>query len=108
MQIPRDPGCMDFDAPFDEIVVFELPDEEEAQRLWLRLLPARLAWMHRRDDVHCVSAVLRAEPGDLAVLLRELEDWLGERNLSRVPFELDGRTYSLRRRTRATLARTFP
>jgi hypothetical protein len=98
---------MDFDAPFDETVVFELPDEPEAQRLWLRLLPARLAWMHRRGDAHCVSAVLRAEPGDLALLLRELEDWLGEREVAEVMFELDGRTYSLRRRKRATLARTF-
>ena len=99
---------MDFDAPFDEIVVFELPEEAEAQRLWLRLLPARLAWMHRRGDVHCVSAVLRAEPGDLALLLRELEDWLSERDVSEVLFELDGRTYSLRRRQRTMLARTFP
>jgi hypothetical protein len=99
---------MDFDAPFDEIVVFELPEEAEAQRLWLRLLPARLAWMHRRGDVHCVSAVLRAEPGDLALLLRELEDWLSERDVDAVPFELDGRMYSLRRRRRATLARSFP
>lgn len=99
---------MDFDAPFDEIVVFELPEEAEAERLWLRLLPARLAWMHRRGDVQCVSAVLRAEPGDLALLLRELEEWLTERDLPEVPFELDGRTYSLRRRKRATLARTFP
>lgn len=99
---------MDFDAPFDEIVVFELPDDEEAQRLWLRLTPGRLAWLHRRDDAHCVSAVLRAEPGDLALLLRELESWLAERDFSEVLFELDGRTYSLRRRKRATLARTFP
>lgn len=98
---------MDFDAPFDEIVVFELPDEAEAQRLWLRLLPARLAWVHRRGDGHCVSAVLRTEPGDLALLLRELEDWLDERDVAEVPFELDGRTYALRRRKRAALARTF-
>lgn len=99
---------MDVDASFDEIVVCELPDEEAAQRLWLRLSPARLAWMHRRGGVHCVSAVLRAEPGDLALLLRELEDWLSERDVSEVQFELDGRTYSLRRLERATLARTFP
>jgi hypothetical protein len=99
---------MDFDAPLDEIVVFALPEEAEAQRLWLRLLPARLAWMHRRGEAHCVSAVLRAERDDLAQLLRELEEWLTERDVSELPFELDGRTYSLRRRTRATLARTFP
>jgi hypothetical protein len=98
---------MDFDAPFDEIVVFELAEEAEAQRLWLRLVPARLAWIHRRGDAHCVSAVLRAEPGDLALLLRELEDWLSERDVAQVPFELDGRTYTLRRRKRATLARTL-
>jgi hypothetical protein len=98
---------MDFDAHFDETVVFELPDEPEAQRLWLRLLPARLAWIHRRGEAHCVSAVVRAEPGDLALLLRETEDWLSERDAAEVTFELDGRTYSLRRRKRAPLARVL-
>lgn len=89
---------MDFDSPFDEIILFEMPGEEAAERLWLHLQPTRKAWLHQRDDVHLVVVVLRAEPGDLALLLRELEAWLAEQTVSQLQFELDGRTYSLRGR----------
>lgn len=87
---------MDFDSPFDEIVVVEMPSEEEAERLWLHLQPTRKAWLHQREDLHLVVVVLRTEAADLARLLRELEAWLGERNVRELQFELDGRTYSLR------------
>jgi hypothetical protein len=95
---------MNFDSlldevAFDEVVFFELPDEEEAERLWLRLQPARMAWIHLREDVWFVAAVLRADTSDLASLLRDVEDWLADRGLSQVRFELDGRTYSLRGRS---------
>jgi hypothetical protein len=89
---------MDFDAPFDEIVLVELPSVEEAERLWLHLLPARMAWLHGKTDTQIVAVVLRAEADDLARLLRELEAWLLERGLPQAQFELDGRTYSLRPR----------
>jgi hypothetical protein len=92
---------MEFDAPFDEILLIELPSDEEAERLWLRLLPARMAWLHQKDDAHLVAVVLRAEPDDLALLLRELEAWLAERVLPQLQIELDGRTYSLRPRPAA-------
>jgi hypothetical protein len=87
---------MDFDSPFDEIVIVELPSEEEAERLWLHLQPTRKAWLHQRDDLHLVVVVLRTEPADLARLLRELEAWLTELNIHELQFELDGRSYSLR------------
>lgn len=87
---------MDFDANFDEVVLFEIPNADDADRLWLRLQEARLAWLHRRDDdTIFVAAVLRPERGDLAVLLREVEAWVAERRLAYVPFELDGRRYEL-------------
>jgi hypothetical protein len=89
---------MDFDANFDEVVLFEIPSADDADRLWLRLQEARLAWLHRRDDAIFVAAVLRAERGDLAVLLREVEAWVVERHLAYVPFELDGRRYELQGR----------
>jgi hypothetical protein len=89
---------MDFDSPFDEIILFEMADEDEAERLWLHLQPIRKAWLHQREDTHLVVVVLRAEPADLALLLRELEAWLAERDVSQLQFELDGRTYSLRGR----------
>jgi hypothetical protein len=89
---------MDFDAAFDEVVLFEIPDADDAERLWLRLQEARLAWLHRREDALFVAAVLRAERGDLAVLLREVEAWIADRRLVYVPFELDGRRYELQGR----------
>lgn len=89
---------MDFDANFDEVVLFEIPNADEADRLWLRLQEARLAWLHRRDDEIFVAAVVRAERGDLAVLLREVEAWVDDRRLAYVPFELDGRRYELQAR----------
>jgi hypothetical protein len=93
-----------FETHFDEVVMFEMPSEAEAERLWLRLQPGRLAWLHRRDDeTYCVAAVLRAETEDLALLLRELEAWVAESGVHQVRFELDGRTYSLRGR-RASVA----
>lgn len=97
---------MDFDAPFDEMMLVELPSEEEAERLWLRLLPTRMAWLHGQDGAHLVAVVLRAEPDDLALLLRELEAWLVERGVAQAQFELDGRTYSLRPRP-AAMAGSF-
>jgi len=89
---------MHFDSQFDEIILFELPSEDEAERLWLHLQPTRKAWLHQRDDTYLVVVVLRAEAADLARLLRELEAWLAGRDLPQLQFELDGRTYSLRGR----------
>jgi hypothetical protein len=87
---------MDHDFPFDEVVLVEMPGESEAERLWLQLHPARMAWVLERDDVHFVAAVLRTRPDDLASLLRELEAWVAENGIPQVRFEVDGRTYSLR------------
>jgi len=89
---------MEFDSPFDEIILFEMPNEDEAERLWLHLQPTRKAWLHQREDSHLVVVVLRAESADLALLLRELEAWLSDRDVPQLQFELDGRTYSLRGR----------
>jgi hypothetical protein len=50
--------------------------------------------------------VLRAEPADLGLLLRELEGWLAERDIPQLQFELDGRTYALRGRPSASVAGT--
>jgi hypothetical protein len=96
---------MDFASPFDEIVLVEMPNEDEAERLWLHLQPTRKAWLHQREDIYLVVVVLRAEPDDLARLLRELEAWLTERDVSELQFELDGRSYALRRRPEPAVAR---
>jgi hypothetical protein len=94
---------MDSDWGFDEVVLFEMPSEDKAERLWLRLQSARTAWVHRRDDTYFVAAALRPESADLARLLREVEAWLVDTGVPRVQFELDGRRYSLSER-RASVA----
>jgi len=94
---------MGFDETFEEIVLFEVPNSEEAQRLWLRLQEARLAWLHRDEDTFFVAAVIRAEAGDLALLLRDAEAWVVERSLTSLPFELDGRMYDLQPRREVVL-----
>jgi hypothetical protein len=86
------------DSQFDEVVLFELPANDYAQRLWLRLQGTRLAWLHRRDDSLFVAVALRAEADDLARLLRDVETWVADCALAYVPFELDGRRYELRAR----------
>lgn len=99
---------MDFDSlldslleevGFDEVVFFELPRSDEAERLWLQLQPTRMAWLQMRDGYWYVAAVLRADSADLASLLREVEGWLADRGLTQLPFELDGRAYLLRGRS---------
>jgi hypothetical protein len=94
---------MDFDETFEEVVLFEVASSEEAQRLWLRLQEARLAWLHRDEDTFYVAAVIRAESGDLALLLRDAETWAAERSLTSLSFELDGRMYELQPRREVVL-----
>jgi hypothetical protein len=94
---------VDFDSlldevGLDEVVFFELPRSDEAERLWLQLQPTRMAWLQMRGGCWYVAVVLRADPADLASLLREVEGWLADRDLTQLQFELDGRTYLLRGR----------
>jgi hypothetical protein len=93
------------DSEFDEVVLFEMPNEDEAQQLWLRLQQDnRLVWLHQRDDDLFVAAVLRAEHDDLARLLRAVEAWVADGGLRYVPFDLDGQRYALRARGEALSA----
>jgi hypothetical protein len=93
------------ESELDEIVLFEMPTGDDAQQLWLRLHSMRLAWLHRREDMLFVAVALRAERWDLALLLREVQNWVSDSGLSPIVFELDGRCYELRARGEA-LART--
>jgi hypothetical protein len=85
-----------------DVVFFSLPRESERLCEWLQ--SERLVWIHQRDDERLVAASLNAEPDDLSSLLRSVQSWAGEQNLARVPFELDGRTYTLRCNTLAFTA----
>ena len=89
-----EPVSMFPESDFDDVVLFDAP-AEHADNLWTRLQETRLAWLHRTDDDLFVATALRIEPDDLALLLRDVQTWLGEVNLLFVRFVLDGRHYAL-------------
>jgi hypothetical protein len=76
-------------------VHFEIADLAAAVRLTRRLAEARVVSLRERGDINLVSAALRNEPDDLAVLLRTVEAWVGEESLCAIRFEVDGREYVL-------------
>ena len=86
---------MPADEALSETIVFELPFRTRAESLRERL---RLRWhvgLYDCDDVVLVTAELLARKGNLAVLLREVELWLGDSNVGIVRCHLDARTYVL-------------
>lgn len=79
----------------DEAVQFEIPDLAAAVRLTRLLGELWNVSLGDRSDINLVSAVLRSDPLDLAVLLREVEAWIREESLCAIRFEVDGREYVL-------------
>ena len=79
----------------DEAVQFEIPDLAAAVRLTRLLGELWNVSLHDRSDINLVSAVLRSDPLDLAVLLRKVEAWIREESLCAIRFEVDGREYIL-------------
>jgi hypothetical protein len=86
---------MELDHSLDNVVVFDIPSLYQAGRLCELLQADRLAWLYEREGNAVVAASLRAEPLDLAELLRAVAAWAGERGLGSIRFELDGRSYVL-------------
>ena len=76
-------------------VHFEIADLAAAVRLTRRLAETRVVSLRERGDINLVSAALRNEPDDRAVLLRTVEAWVGEESLCAIRFEVDGREYVL-------------
>ena len=77
------------------VVRFELPVYADADEFCARL---RLRWpgtKRRKGEVWLVSARLRTNEDDLAVLLREVEAYVAEVELHAIRFRLDGRAYIL-------------
>ena len=79
----------------DGTVLFEVPGAQEACDLLDRLRADRPVWLRERDGASLVAASIRPKCGDLAVLLRAVEAWVGERGHAAIQFELDGRAYVL-------------
>jgi hypothetical protein len=79
-----------------EPVHFELADFVTAVRLTRRLGHGRRAVaLLQDDDINVVTAEVRSEPNDLALLLREVEAWVEEESLCAIRFMVDGRIYVL-------------
>jgi hypothetical protein len=78
------------------MLLFEMPDSAAAESLSRRVRLRWTEWVHEGDGLLVVAVLLRPAPGDLAVLLREVEAWAGERGLSELWFHLDRRSYLIR------------
>jgi hypothetical protein len=76
-------------------VHFEIADLASAMRLARRLAPTWKVVLNERRDVSLVTAELRMQPDDLALLLRDVEAWIERESLCAIRFELDGRDYVL-------------
>ena len=74
---------------------FEIADLAAAVRLTRRLAQSRVVSLRERGDINLVSATLRTEADDLALLMRTVEAWVEEESLCAIRFEVDGREYVL-------------
>lgn len=75
---------------------FEIPGAASSARLLRRLARrANVMLLAEQGTMNSIVAELGDEPGDLAVLLREVEAWVEEESLAAIRYELDGRAYVL-------------
>lgn len=86
---------MELDARLGNSALFEIPAETPLEDLSRRLRQRRLETLHRPDGALHVTAHLRPDERDLVVLLRGIEEWVEEHELSGVRFHIDGRSYPL-------------
>lgn len=84
------------DHGFSDSATFELADVALAADLAERLAPRwKVAVKAEGNDAVVVGAELRADPDDVAILLREVEAFVAEESLCALRFELDQRGYVL-------------
>jgi hypothetical protein len=79
-----------------ETVLFAFLDPGEASALSLHLRSRRQEGWHDCDGIWIVAAELKPLEGDLAVLLRDAEEWVARRGLRELRFSVDGCWYMLR------------
>ena len=79
----------------DDLVLFELPVYADVDDLSERIRPRWRGWTRREDDVWLVVAEVDEDPADLALLLREVEAFVGAEGLHAIRFCLDGRFHVL-------------
>jgi hypothetical protein len=84
----------DLDFDLDNVVIFELPEQEHVNAFRERLRPRWGGWSDDDEHVWLFSAQL-AESADLAPLLREAQLLLAELGVASIRVCLDGRVYDL-------------
>ena len=84
----------DLDLELDDMVLFELPTHEDVEAFLDRIRPRWEGWSDAEEDVWLCTARLERS-GDLAPLLREVQELIGELGLDEINFCLDGRAYRL-------------
>jgi len=85
----------ELELQLSDVVLFELPTFEDAQAFRTRLRPQWHGWSLADDDIWLFAAELGAEPDGLALLLREAQNLIAERELPPVRFVVDNRVYVL-------------
>jgi hypothetical protein len=85
----------ELDLQLSDVVLFELPTAEDAAAFRVRLRPRWPGWSHEDGDCWLFAAELGDAAAGLALLLREAQDVLAERDLPAICFVLDGRVYVL-------------
>lgn len=79
-----------------DTVRFEVVELSTAVRLAQRLGRSRSVILVAESEyVKSVVAEVQRKPADLAELLRDVEDWIGQESLGAIRYELDGRAYVL-------------
>ena len=76
-------------------VRFELPTYVDVDGFCVRIRARWPGSTKSEDDVWLVSARLRANKNDLALLLREVEAYVAESGLQAIRYHVDGRAYVL-------------
>lgn len=78
-----------------DVVLFEFSGGIAAHSLVRRMQPTWVVWAEPDDAGWVVGVELRPTVDDLAVVLRSVSQWLNERRLRELAFQVDGRVYTL-------------
>jgi hypothetical protein len=93
------------DSELTDVVVFDVPSLSQARELVVRLDDQWACHAYEESNITSVSVFISpTNDGELAPLLRAVEDWVTERSLGGIMFWLDGRGYLLRARERVPAA----
>jgi hypothetical protein len=82
-----------------DTIRFELPEYVELDGFCDRIRARWPGSTRREDDIWLVSARLRGNKNDLALLLREVEGYVAETGLQAIRYHVDGRAYILEAQT---------